>query len=88
MLYRQRLTNVGFIGAILAIGSPLALGLFFSAYLADVDLALAAAGGEIPSFPPLLAAACFSLATIGWVMLLMGREYYLVEKGGSDESPS
>lgn len=83
MIYRQRFTITGQIGAILFVAAPVALVLAVKAFLDRMDyVTITNATGSalsVPDAPLVPVAVCL----IGWLiscaMLLVGREYYRID---------
>lgn len=74
--YRQRLTQVGYIGLVLGIGGPALSGVllieFYEALMARSQMA------PMPPSPVVVIAGLTVASMIGWVMVLVGREHYPV----------
>ena len=78
--YRQRLTNVGLFGAVVGMVSPLVIG----AVIADYTDRIADTAGNpyitwAPAFPAAEVIALSLATSVGWVLVLIGREHYPVE---------
>lgn len=78
--YRQRLTQIGYIGLVIGIGAPALAGVlmleFYEAMLSRNQF------GQMPPSPMLVVAGLMIAALLGWVMVLVGREHYPVIYSG------
>lgn len=87
--YRQRLTPTGIMGAALGIGGPIVASFIVSDHAARV---VTAAGNQYmtaPAFPVAGVAALSIASAVGWILVLVGREYYPVDfKDVCPELPS
>lgn len=75
MTYRQRLTGWGWIGACAAVGAPVLLGLIIGNWAGNLDNQF-----YVPRFPAALTMVLSIATTVGWIMLLVGREHYPVRE--------
>lgn len=75
MIYRQRLTGWGWIGACAAVGAPVLLGPIIGNWAGNL-------GNQfyVPRFPAVLTMVLGIATTVGWIMLLVGREHYAVRE--------
>ena len=82
--YRQRLTPTGIMGAALGIGGPIVASFIVSDHAARV---VTAAGNQ---YMTVAGVAALSIASaVGWILVLVGREYYPVDfKDVCPELPS
>lgn len=70
MIYRQRLTGLGWIGACAAVGGPVVFALAIAVWAEGLTNRYA-----VPRFPGLVTVLSGALAAAGWIMVLVGREY-------------
>lgn len=70
-VFRQRLTVLGWLGVACALGGPIALGFALSDYVDVLGNRYGAAG-----LPAVEALVLSLLSVSGWIMILVGREYY------------
>lgn len=77
--YRQRLTPVGIFGALLGICAPIALGFLLGEYAERVSQAAGNSYMSPPAFPAGFVIALSVAASIGWILVLIGREHYPVD---------
>ena len=67
VIYRQRLTGAGKLGALIAIAAPIISGVLIGDFLNTAPY------GRGSAVPALFFAA---IAPVGWILVLIGREYY------------
>ena len=67
MIYRQRLTPIGWVGSLIAIALPIIAG-----FIAKDALW----GSPYSRTDPIIPLILFAVSPAGWVMVAVGREYY------------